>query len=520
MDERKIIIGLITSKEYLQGLQKVWDVKLLESPTARRVAAWCWEYFETYQQAPQNNITNIYYQKAKETNLPKDVAEEFEDILSSLSEEYIKEGFNVDYLLAQTKEYLLERHLLLFSNSIRSIVELGKGEKKQRLIEAEKLACEYHSLALETEEGLNLNSEQALKRVRQAFEEAAECLVRYPRQLGEFWNSQLVAGSFVALLSIEKRGKTFWLLEMAIRACRQKRKVAFFQAGDMTETQFLKRICVYLTQKSNLKRYSGKIWEPVRDCVYNQLDDCRRKERECSFGVFEGETIDHLRREVKMEELIEAYNTNPDYLPCSYCEEYDRNHWGCPWIKEIDIGEPLTVEEAESAVDNFFVKNKRHFKLSSYANDTLTIKQIEALLDIWERQEQFVPDVIVIDYADLLTTEERIDERPKQNKIWKGLRRLSQSRNKPLVITATQADAAAYVKDRLKMENFSEDKRKYAHCTAMWGLNQDTKDREKRIGLMRINNLVIREGEFFSSSDEVTVLSNLKRGRPFIASYW
>jgi hypothetical protein len=53
----------------------------------------------------------------------------------------------------------------------------------------------------------------------------------------------------------------------------------------------------------------------------------------------------------------------------------------------------------------------------------------------------------------------------------------------------------------------------------MFGLNQDTKFREKKIGLMRINELVIREGEFITSN-EITVVQNLKRGRPFIGSYW
>ena len=69
------------------------------------------------------------------------------------------------------------------------------------------------------------------------------------------------------------------------------------------------------------------------------------------------------------------------------------------------------------------------------------------------------------------------------------------------------------------MKNFSEDKRKYAHVTAMYGLNQDPQDREKKIGLMRINEIVVREGDF-SNTKEVTVIQNLARGRPFLGSYY
>jgi len=114
--------------------------------------------------------------------------------------------------------------------------------------------------------------------------------------------------------------------------------------------------------------------------------------------------------------------------------------------------------------------------------------------------------------------ETRTEFRHQVDEIWKGLRNLSQERH-CLVITATQADARSYEQNRLKVSNFSEDKRKNAHVTAMYGLNQDPKDREKQLGWMRINEIVIREGDF-SSSNEVYVLQNLKRGRPFLGSFW
>ena len=96
------------------------------------------------------------------------------------------------------------------------------------------------------------------------------------------------------------------------------------------------------------------------------------------------------------------------------------------------------------------------------------------------------------------------------------MRRLSQERH-CLVVTATQANAASYDKKVLTMMNFSEDKRKMAHVTAMFGLNQ-TPD-EKRQNLMRVGPIVIREGEF-NSLNTVTVLQCLDIGRPYIGSYW
>ena len=141
------------------------------------------------------------------------------------------------------------------------------------------------------------------------------------------------------------------------------------------------------------------------------------------------------------------------------------------------------------------------------------------ILDIWERQDGFVPDVIVIDYADLLAPDGGgVQEfRHKQDQVWKSLRALSQERH-VLTVTATQADADSYKKDSLSLSNFSEDKRKLAHVTAQYGLNQDPQGKEKRLGILRVNEIVVREGEF-SPDNEVTVLQDLAAGRAYLESF-
>ena len=140
------------------------------------------------------------------------------------------------------------------------------------------------------------------------------------------------------------------------------------------------------------------------------------------------------------------------------------------------------------------------------------------MLANWEKQDGFVPDLIVIDYADLLVGDSK-DFRQLQNEIWKDLRRLSQEKGQPLVVTATQADAKSYDTNKLKLSNFSEDKRKYAHVTAFYGLNQDKEGREKKLGILRLNELLLRDGDF-SVNNEITLLQNLRRGNPFLGSYF
>lgn len=515
MIERKIIIGAIVSTEYLKQIQDIWDIRYFESRTAKRLARWIWEYFQTYDKAPGKHIEQIFFDKLKENKLPKEIAEEIEeDILPGLSDEYTNEDFNLQYLIDQTRIYFNERNLLLFSNTIQALVD------KRELLDAEKLACEYRPLVSSTAVDIDLSNINVLDRIEKAFNTDTENLIRYPGPLGIFWNDQLIRGGFVALLAPEKRGKSWWLLDFAHRACMQKKKVAFFQAGDMTEGQQLKRICIQRTGKSNLEKYSGLMYQPKRDCILNQINDCNKEERNCDFGVFEHMSFKEIRTDIDFDDLVKAYKENKEYLPCHHCDDYAHKSIGAPWLEQVDVGKPLTTIEAKKAIEDYFIKYKVQFKISTHPNDTLTIKAINTILDIWYKQDGFIADVIIIDYADLLIHEgNEKDYRQQQNKIWKGLRNLSQTRGNPLVITATQADAVSYEKNSLKMSNFSEDKRKYGHVTAMWGLNQDTKDKEKKIGIMRLNEIVKREGEFFHSK-EIKVLQNLKRGRPFLGSYW
>jgi len=509
--ERKIVIGLIVSTPYIDRIRRIWSSKLLQSAVAKRIAVWCVDYYDKYGKAPGREIETIYFEKLKK-GLPEDIAEEIEeDILPDLSEEYENSDINFEYLAEQTHEHFNEMHLKLHGEKIRGLLEQGEVE------EAEKLANEYLPLPKDEGEGLNLGSDKALEELEKAFSEAYRPVVSYPKQLGDFLNRQLIHGGFVAFLAPEKRGKSYFLLDMAIRAAKQGKKAAFFQAGDMTLHQQMRRIGIYLCKKSDREEYCGKSYQPVRDCIYNQTNQCDKDIRECDFGVFDDRDPDELRQEITQEELIEAYKDEPDYRPCHNCSEYKYRPWGTPWVKEIPGTAPLQIKEARKAWARFF--KGRNFMISTHANGTLSLQEIKAILNGWKRYDDFVPDIIVIDYADLLVNHNKVDYRHQQNEIWKGLRSLSQENNEPLVVTATQSDAASYEKKRLSLKNFSEDKRKYAHPTAVYGLNQDPQGREKRIGLMILNEMVLREG-YFDATREVTVLQNLSRGLPIISSFW
>ncbi len=509
--ERRIITGLIISTEYISRIREIWDSKLLGSSTAKKLANWCIEFYDQYHTAPGEEIESIFLRKTK-TSTDEEI-KDIEDILADLSDEYErKDKFNVSYLYDQTLHHFEERSLRAFTEDIKE--DLDRGD----IVSAKKIAYQYKpAMGLQADE-IDLSEERALGDIEKAFTILSQPVVKYPRQLGTFLNDQMVRGGFVAFMAPEKRGKTFWLLDMAMRASRQGSNVAFFQAGDMTKEQQIIRICIYLAGKSNKEKYSGKMFEPVRDCIHNQLDNCDRKERECDFGIFEGEEESYVRDKVENQELIKALKDNPDYRPCHNCSKYWTEQWGAVWLKKVNVGKELNMERAKKAVKEFFVDSKRRFKLSSHPTRTLTVSEIDAKLDLWERQDGFIADLLIVDYMDILAPEINADFRHQENDKWMRMRGITQKRHL-LGVSVTQTDAASYDRNLLSLKNFSEDKRKFGHVTAMYGLNRDKEGREKEIGILRINEIVVREDAFFASH-VVHVLQNLRSGRPCLSSYW
>lgn len=512
MIERSIIIALITSTEFIQRIQDVWNVKLLESKTAKKLAMWVMAYYKKYNKAPGKDIEPIFYTKSK--NLPKDEIEDIQEILEGLSEDWESNSVNVDYLVDEVKLHLERQSLVKHAEKIQDLLE------KDKLLEARKLASTYVPQSKETFDWVDLSDPKVLERVETAFNEKQEPLIKFPGAFGEFINSYCVRGGFIAFMGREKLGKTQLLRMFGMQAVKKPpiRNVVFIQAGDMSTNEQIIRIAIQLAKKSNDEKYCKKHLEPVKDCVYNQNDMCKKAERTCTFGPFVGKVESYLRKEITSEEIKEAFEENRDYVPCTDCSDFSKNKWATTWVKEISEVNPLSLEAAKNEIEKFFIKSGKHFRIMSFPTGSLTVEQVDSILEIWEKEDGFTADVLLWDYPDIMEEESVKEHRHKQNRIWMKIRGLGQKR-KCLNIAVTQTDANAYDVDLLTMKNFSEDKRKYAHPTAFVGMNQDPKGREKELGILRLNMILAREGDF-NSHVCVHILQNLRRGLPLISSYW
>lgn len=288
-----------------------------------------------------------------------------------------------------------------------------------------------------------------------AFEQdERKSLVTYPDKVGEFFQGAFLRSEFYTFLAPEKTGKTAWLLDFLVRALRRKNKVCFFDSGDSSVDEILIRLACRLTASAE---YATDVVWPV-DWKYD--------------------------------------NDEPD--------------WEKRFLDEVDPANGYRVLKKISKHDD-------SFRLSSYPNSTLSVAQVDSTLQDWER-EGYVPDVVVIDYADILQPPPGGDRREKTDETWKALRRLSQARN-VLLMTATQADSASYAQANnglLNRSNFSESKTKMGHVNGCIGINVSDDERTKHMA--RLNWVVRRKNPFQFSLPFVQVAGCYTVGSPIVIS--
>ena len=497
-EERLIVIGMIVSKEVLAELEPIYQEHFFVSPYARIVSRWCINYWREYKEAPYQHIQDIYESNLRNGSLDSDVADLIGKFLSSISEQYEREKFNSEFVLDLAEAFFKKRSLIALTEDIRTAL-IQQGVER-----AESLLHKFKPVEREKSKGIDLFSKETI--LKAFSEDTSQILFRMPgvlgKELGPFERDSLIG-----IMGPEKRGKTFWLMEFAMRAFRARCNVAFFQVGDLSEAQQVRRFHVYLSQRNYKKRYCGKILIPILDCELNQRNSCSRPERTSRTGV------------IREDESILSFDEAVNYKACTACLGNERTGFlykGAVWYEERFI-EPLTWKDAYKVAKEFVEISKgKRFKLSVHPAASISVRGITNILDSWEKHEDFIVDVVVIDYADILAPEDpRKEFRHQQNETWMALRRLSQEKH-CCVITATQADAKSYDKRSIALSNFSEDKRKYAHVTMMLSLNQTHE--EKARGIMRISKMIAREDEF-DILREITVLQCLKIGRPYLGSY-
>jgi hypothetical protein len=426
-DLRRVLAGMVTDRTVCARIAARWEPPgLFDSKHANLIGQWCVRHLEQYGRPPNGELEAIFENWASKPNTDEAVVRRVERFLSDMSDEHASQGD------PPSADYVLDCADRLFNTArLRQKIEraeehLSRGETRQ----AHEVVTGSSLVELGT--GSLVRPAEDYDAWRTAFDvEDQRPLLGYPDRLDGFLGRSMVRDSLIAFMGPDKSGKSFWLLDLAYRAVRERHRVAFFEAGDMGRRAVMLRLGTRAARRS---RFGGRVKIP--------LD-----------VTWEGEV-----------------RTRTD--------KHD---------------EPLPAAEAFKAFQKA-CRGRDLFRLSCHPNSSISVAGIVSILRDWER-EGWVPDVVAVDYADILAAPSGFRETNDQiDQTWKELRRLSQDLH-CLVATATQSSALAYRGGgTLGRRHFSGRKTKLAHVNGMVGIN--VTDEDKRKGVTRLNWVVKRDGAF------------------------
>lgn len=439
-EEKEIITALITNDNYIKEIQQFFRKELLQIPFSKTISQWCFDYFKKYKKAPGKYIQEMYNNYADGNKVDESQVELIGKFLSNLSMKYEKS--NYQYHIDKAEKYFRKRHIQRLKENLNVYLTNDKLEDAEREIGGFKRIERPRTVGVDIIRD-NINSI--------LFAED-DVLFKFPGALGELM-SGICREDYLIVAAPMKRGKSWWLQEIGLRALVRDLNVIYYSL-EMSEKKLLRRIYQY----------------------------------------FLGET--------KKEETIEIpYFTDENTI------EYREVH------KEGISGE--RIQTKRKRIETMLGSNA--FRLCTFPTRSINVDDIRVHLDNLDHYNHFIPDVIIVDYADIMAPEKTAskDERARLNETQLALRGLAQERH-CVVVTGTQTTVDTFKKN-IEEESMADDKRKLAHATSVLALNQ-TKD-EKKKGIMRISMVVVRDDEFHLD-DEVAVLQCLKIGRPCLDSRW
>lgn len=429
---QRIVTALIVSTEVLCRLAPRWTPDPFAAKWANLAAEWSVQHYKKHGQAPKSMIVS-WFEQWSHTNVDPDTKKAMERFLTALSSKYeslledTQPAHIIELATTHFNDVRLERVFEDAQNRMRRGDSLGAIEVVEGFRKVQLSAPKYIDVFRDTEA-----QKLALQRQHNV-------CIRYEGGIGEFFGSELSEDSFIAFLAPPKSGKSFMMQDLAWTAMRQKKKVAYFQVGDMTQDQIMRRLQKRAARRP-LKR--GVVPWPI------------------SLVPTEGGIA-----QVEHEDRI-----------------YDND---------------MTVEEGVAAYQKIVAKHKtQRLRLSCHPSKSICANDIRSILEEWDR-EGWHADVVICDYMDnLAPNNHKMTDLAQVEDSWTSMRQISEVR-KCLVVTATQVNAEGFNVWVMTKRNFSRNKMIMAIVTAFFGINQTDEERAK--SLFRLNALVCRDSKFSES---------------------
>lgn len=491
-EEKRIAIGMIVSTEFNKLIQPVIKDEYLTNSHIQRICGWCQAYFREYEKAPFMHIKDIF--KDESPRLKSAEIEMIDDLLGKLDDQYDAESLNVQYWFETTVDYFRKREIEITVNNISVLSEQGDLEQaEEELRDFQKVTADLSESSIVRPGDL-----VQMEEIYRQRDEDDKNFFQLPGDLGRYLGNHK-RGDVVAYYAAAKRGKSWVLVNNFKNATLQKRKTLFWSI-EMTKTEMVPRLLKSYTPM--VDGDSGMYPFPVFDCIKNQEGSCHYRESKV-IVLDNGEKID-----------------DPNHVVCVKCMKHPKKKTR----KMYDF--TTYVDEMYREKDDIFSlrKNHKHFqkifnkyaRVSVHPKYTLTYDLMMRDLETLHTKDNWFPDILMLDYIDILGIDSKHDDFRLEDEKWKLLAKVAGATN-TLMITVTQANKAGHTAENLDSTHQGGFYGKNRHVNLMVGLNQNSEEKEN--GIMRFGITEARSQPFIQGKS-CYVLQDLATGQSYLDSYY
>lgn len=225
--------------------------------------------------------------------------------------------------------------------------------------------------------------------------------------------------------------------------------------------------------------------------------------------------VPQMLRRIWMSFMARPKYTKTVKIPFFYKDNESDERWRVDHVEETREGfipEKETIMAWRDCYRKYF--RGGDIKLVSMPARSVTVADVRNYVDNMEYFQNWMPDVIVLDYADLLASKMKGEVRHQLDDIWANLRRYALEKN-ICICSASQSGRASANADASD-ENIAEDIRKVAHVTKMIAINGSKEERAN--GLLRLASIAERDDA--AIFDQVVITNSFDIGRFALDSRW
>ena len=148
----------------------------------------------------------------------------------------------------------------------------------------------------------------------------------------------------------------------------------------------------------------------------------------------------------------------------------------------LHMQDPKIREKLEKKIDKFGTRLLDNIIIKQFPTGALTVRQLTAYLDGLENNERFLPDLLIVDYPDLMDVDKN-NYRLSIDEIYKELRGIAVGRNIALAVVS-QGNRSSEKAKNVGSEHVAEAWSKIAHADCIITYNQTVA--EQKMGLARL----------------------------------